>query len=149
MCTVHSPPAIFPISLFASLLSTLVHLCICVSLTFTLTMRHVKGLTHTHQAFIPHWCCHTISCSLCHLSVIYCYFFSPLCLSVFHTKWACFAWRQIRIPKSLTLTQGLLTSTSVSWEFLICMSTVKMSILEHWCLHASTCTNRSNEHEAV
>lgn len=48
VCKTHSPPAIFPISLSASLLSMVLHLCICVSLTFSLTTGCVKGVnSHT------------------------------------------------------------------------------------------------------
>lgn len=46
-------------------------------LTFTLNVRLAKGWTRTHRDFIPQRCCHMISCSVCHLSVIYCCLFSP------------------------------------------------------------------------
>lgn len=62
--------------------------------------------SHIHKAFIPHWCNHTISCSLCHLSVIYCYFFFPLLsfslshkMSLFRLKPFDCCGRQAHIPQ--------------------------------------------------
>lgn len=75
---IDSPAAIFLISMFV---------CESFPLTFTLTVRRDKGLTHTHQDFIPQRCCHMISCSVCHLSVIYRRLFFALSFTLNELVW--------------------------------------------------------------
>lgn len=90
-CTIHSPPSICPIPLFASLHSTVVHLRLGVSLTFTLAMRCVKEVNpHTPGLHSTLMLSHDKLLTLSLISNLLLLLLPSLCLSVFHTKWACF-----------------------------------------------------------
>lgn len=68
----------------------------------------------------------------------------PFFPSLFHTKWTCFAWscstvvEDEHISPTLDLTQSLLTSTSVTWEF---FQTCEHAENEHSKELGSSCLN--------
>lgn len=126
---VDSPAAIFLISMFV---------CESFPLTFTLTVRRAKGLTHTHQDFIPQRCCHTISCSVCHLSVIYCRLFFTLSFTLNEL-----------VSPAAPLHMEDRRASRILWQFFFlqmlqrnyCMNTAERGRRRHRCIPALTCAD--------